>query len=91
MDIRYIVTMKRSVLMVIGKLPEAVQDRFRTLSRVLEAEGPTGPHAWKKYSKLSANEYHYHLNYSYVAVWRHEKNIIIIEVTYAGSRESAPY
>ena len=88
---RYIVTMKRSVLKAIGKLPEAVQDRFRVLTRVLEAKGPTGPHAWKNYSKLSDNEYHCHLKYSYVAIWRHEKKTIIIEVTYAGSREDAPY
>ena len=88
---RYVVIMKRSVLKTIGKLPEAVQDRFRTLTKVLEAEGPTGPHTWKKYSKLGENEYHCHLNYSYVAVWRHEKKTIIIEVTYEGSRENAPY
>ena len=91
MNMRYVVTMKRSVLKAIGKLPEAVQDRFRALTKVLEAEGPTGPHTWKKYSKLGENEYHCHLNYSYVAVWRHEKKTIIIEVTYAGSREDAPY
>lgn len=88
---KYVVTMKRSVLKAIGKMPETVQNRFRALTKVLEAEGPTGPHAWKKYSKLGEYEYHCHLNYSYVAVWRHEKKTIIIEVTYAGSREDAPY
>jgi hypothetical protein len=87
----YAVTMRRSVLKTIERLPEAVKERFRVLSRVLEAEGPTGPHAWKNYSKLSGNEYHCHLNYSYVACWRHEKKTIIIEVYYVGSREDAPY
>jgi mRNA-degrading endonuclease RelE of RelBE toxin-antitoxin system len=88
---RFTVTMKRSVLKAIGKLPEDVQERFRALSRVLEAEGPAGPHAWKNYSKLCDNEYHCHLNYSYIACWRYEKKTIIIEVYYVGSREDAPY
>ena len=87
----YIVTMKRSVLKSIGRLPESIQERFRTLTRVLEQGGATGAHEWQNYSKLSGNEYHCHLTYHYVACWRHEKGTIIIEVYYVGSRENAPY
>ncbi len=31
------------------------------------------------------------LAHKWVACWKHEKNTIIIEVYYAGSRENAPY
>jgi hypothetical protein len=31
------------------------------------------------------------LTYHYVACWRHEKETIIIEVYYVGSREDAPF
>jgi mRNA-degrading endonuclease RelE of RelBE toxin-antitoxin system len=90
-SMRYVVTMKRSVLKVIRKLPESIQERFRALSKVLEAGGPTGPHAWQSYSKLGNNEYHCHITYHYVACWRNYKGTITIEVYYVGSREAAPY
>jgi hypothetical protein len=40
-NMNFVVTMKRSVLKSIGKLPRNVQDRFRVLTKVLEQEGPT--------------------------------------------------
>lgn len=46
---------------------------------------------WAHFSKLGENEYHCHLSYKWVACWRYEKESIIIEVYYAGSRENAPY
>lgn len=49
---------------------------------------------WKNYSKLpelGSNYHHCHLSYSWVAVWREIKDTIVVEVTYAGSRENAPY
>jgi hypothetical protein len=61
------------------------------LIRVLIDSGATGPYNWQNYSKLNVNQYHCHLTYRYVACWRHEKNTIIIEVYYVGSREAAPY
>ena len=56
----------------------------------LRDRGPVQPD-WSKYSKLSSQEYHCHLGYSWAAYWRNEKNTIIIEVYYVGSREKAPY
>jgi hypothetical protein len=91
MNVQYVVTMKRSVLKQIGKLAGNVQERFRALTKVLAADGPSGPHAWMSYSKLGDNEYHCHVTHRYAACWRHEKGTITIEVYYVGSRENAPY
>jgi mRNA-degrading endonuclease RelE of RelBE toxin-antitoxin system len=82
----YKVIIGRKVLRKLPKLPEVVQKRFDLLYEVLHRQGPAGPHQWHNYGKLGENEYHCHLNYSYVACWRHEKKTIIIEVYYAGSR-----
>lgn len=66
------------------------QVRFELLIEDLRDNGPVQPR-WPNYSKLSDTEYHCHLSYKWVAAWRHEKNTIVIEVYYAGSRENAPY
>ena len=87
----YQVIVSKKVFRRISKLPNAVKRRFDVFYEILKHEGPTGPHAWMNYSKLSDNEYHCHLNRSYVACWRHEKKTIAIEVYYVGSREDAPY
>ena len=71
-------------------MPKSVQAVFRDLVKDLELKGPDQP-GWANYSKLSKNEYHCHLSYKWIACWRHEKNTVIIEVYYAGSRENAPY
>ena len=85
------VIIKKSAFKNVRVLPRAVQLKFAALVKVLIDAGASGPHDWQNYSKLNANEYHCHLTYHYVACWRHEKNTIIIEVYYAGSREKAPY
>ncbi|HAJ78357.1 MAG TPA: hypothetical protein DCO75_01180 [Fibrobacteres bacterium] len=87
----YIVTIKNRVCKNIEKLPVPVQEKFKTLLKVLMQSGTNGAVAWQNFSKLSENEYHCHLTYHYVACWRHEKKTIIIEVYYVGSREDAPY
>ena len=46
---------------------------------------------WMNFSKLDENKYHCHLDYNWVAVWYWEKDSIVVEVTYVGSREKAPY
>lgn len=88
---KYTVATKKSVIKRFDRLPEKVQDRFFTLVQLLKSDGPTAGRAFQNYSKLSGNEYHCHLTYHYVACWRHEKETIIIEVYYVGSREDAPY
>ena len=86
---KYLVTMKRRVGKAMAKMPVAEQDK---LARILDltASGPVQPR-WMNYGKLSSSEYHCHLSYHWVACWRHEAGTIEIEVSYAGSRENAPY
>ena len=84
------VKVKKSVLKRIEKLPIRIQEKLITLIEDLEKKGSIQLE-WQNYSKLNENEYHCHLAYKWIACWRHEKNTIIIEVYYAGSRENAPY
>lgn len=73
------------------KLPLKVQSLLEALLLDLSKIGPI-QHEWPNYSKLTHERYHCHLNYSFVAVWEVTDNEIrILEVTYVGSRESAPY
>jgi mRNA-degrading endonuclease RelE of RelBE toxin-antitoxin system len=73
------------------KLPANVRILFGTLLRDLSLDGPIQPE-WPNYSKLTHGRYHCHLNYSFVTVWEVvDKEIRILEVTYVGSREDAPY
>ena len=84
------VTIKRKQLRNLRKLPRKVQDLFVFLEADLKADGPEQP-GWPNYSKLSADTFHCHLNYRYVACWTADKQTITIEVYYVGSREKAPY
>ena len=86
----FIVKIKKQVAKNIKKMPDLVQVIFRELVKDLELKGPYQSD-WANYSKLSSNEYHCHLSHKWVACWRYEKNTVIIEVYYAGSRENAPY
>jgi len=74
----------------LDKMPPAMVQKFFILVEQLRIKGPVA-HSWPNYSKLGKNEYHCHLAYSWVACWRHEANMLIIEVYYAGSRQNAPY
>lgn len=76
------------------KLPRNVREILLTLVRGIEKAGPVRGD-WPNYSKLSAHEHHCHLKKgkpTYVAIWREDKGRIrVIEVTYAGTHEKAPY
>lgn len=87
---RYKVKIKKRVLKKIRALPSAVQEIFDVLQADLQGRGPWLPD-WPNYSKLGFGRFHCHLNYSHVACWTHEKDTIIIEVYYVGSRQGAPY
>ena len=87
---KYNVVMKRKVVRGLQKLPVWVQKKMTILAKDLQEKGPEQP-AWQNYSKLSQTEYHCHLGTSWVACRHHQKNTIIIEVYYVGSREKAPY
>lgn len=87
---KYRVTMKKKVLKTASKLPKSEQSKLALLVDDLKESGPVQP-GWPNYSKLSGQEYHCHLSRKWVVCWRHEKETIVIEVYYAGSRENAPY
>ncbi len=73
------------------KMPLNVRVIFGALIRDLVQYGPAQPE-WPNYSKLTHARFHCHLNYSYAAVWEVVDNEVrILEVTYVGSREDAPY
>lgn len=74
------------------KLPRDVQILYTKLIEDIEQSGPIQK-KWPHFSDLGKNKYHCHLNYRYVACWTYDKKTktCIVEVTYAGSRENAPY
>jgi hypothetical protein len=78
----------------IRKLPGSVQDSLATLVADIQATGPVRGD-WPNYSKLSGTEHHCHIKKgrpTYVAVWEEkDRQIRLVEVTYAGTHEKAPY
>lgn len=86
----YTVRISRQADKTIAKAPRAIQQKFALLLDDLEKEGPIRKD-WPNFSALGNDLYHCHLSYSWVAVWRNEKGSVLVEVEYAGSRESAPY
>ncbi len=89
-NIRWRVFFRRKVEKQVIKMPRTEQVKLANLIEDLESKGPIR-NEWKNFSRLSANKYHCHLSYSWVACWRVENQILEIEVYYAGSRENAPY
>ena len=73
------------------ELPENIKVIFNELIVDLQILGPYRADC-PNYSKLSENRFHCHLTYSYVVVWTiAELEVKIVEITYVGSRENAPY
>lgn len=82
---------KKKVAKSLQKLPKNVREDLQALVADIMKSGPVRGD-WPNYSKLADGSHHCHLNYSYVAVWIVVDNEIrIVEVTYVGSRENAPY
>jgi mRNA-degrading endonuclease RelE of RelBE toxin-antitoxin system len=73
------------------KLPKRVKEIFEALLLDLIKTGPI-QYEWPNFSKLTYDRYHCHLNYSFVVIWEVvNEEIRILEVTYVGTREDAPY
>jgi len=73
------------------KLPPKQRDLLALLVAEMQLGGPV-QQSWPNYSKLGAGLYHSHLSHKWVACWRLEdKELKLITVYYAGSRENAPY
>lgn len=87
---QYKVIWKRKLEKQILQMPQSEQKKFALLVNDLRKAGPIQRN-WKNFSDLGKNKYHCHLSYHWVVCWYCEKNSIILEVTYAGSREKAPY
>lgn len=87
---KYNVVWKRKTGKRINKCPRYVQEKFWLLVRDIEKAGPIQKN-WNNFSALGKNLYHCHLDYKWVAVWYWEQDSIVVEVTYVGSREDAPY
>lgn len=90
MERKYQARIKKKVLRRVLKLPRNVQRAFKSLVLDLEEFGPI-QRGWSNFSDLGRDKYHCHLMGSYVACWTYQKDTLIIEVYYAGSREDAPY
>ena len=86
----YKILIKKSILKSVQKMPKKIQFIFESLLDDLKDKGPIRKE-WPNFSSLGKDEYHCHLSYKWVACWKYEKNTVIIEVYYAGSRENAPY
>ncbi|MBF0207745.1 MAG: cytotoxic translational repressor of toxin-antitoxin stability system [Oligoflexia bacterium] len=85
------VKIKKKFTKHISSFPKNIRENLESLIADLKACGPVRGD-WPNYSKLSDGSHHCHLGYSYVVVWKViDKHIQIIEVTYVGSRENAPY
>lgn len=76
------------------KLPKAIRDIIDVLALEIRKTGPIRGN-WRNYSKLSDTKHHCHIKKgkpTYVAVWEVTGNEIrLVEVTYVGTHEKAPY
>ncbi len=88
------VNIKTKVLKKLSRLPANVRSRLIFLMQELETTGPVRGE-WPNYGKLAPGRHHCHLkkgNPTYVAVWEEVRGEIqLIEVTYVGTHEKAPY
>ena len=88
------VTLRRKVIRQLKRLPDHVRNRLIALMKDIECFGPIRGD-WPNYRQLSNNRHHCHLKKghpTYVAVWKvADKEIRLVEVTYAGTHEKAPY
>jgi mRNA-degrading endonuclease RelE of RelBE toxin-antitoxin system len=88
------VTINRQTEKQLRRLPLNVRNRLFTLLADIEQSGPVRGN-WPNYGKLKRNVHHCHIkkgNPCYVAVWEvHDRTIRLVEVTYVGTHEKAPY
>ncbi|MFZ5425885.1 MAG: type II toxin-antitoxin system RelE family toxin [Thermodesulfobacteriota bacterium] len=80
-----------------GKLPARIRERLDALRMEIAFAGPVQP-AMPHFGRLKGwpgEAYHCHLNKgrpTYVAVWTVEDRVVrLVEVTYVGTHEKAPY
>ncbi len=88
------VVIARKVEKKLGILPLPARSALALLMADIEAGGPARGD-WPNYGKLGIRRHHCHLKKgkpTYVAVWEESATgIRLVEVTYAGTHEKAPY
>lgn len=89
------IDISKKVVRQIQELPDkAVKENLFALLRDIELHGPVRGD-WPNYSKLKQGRHHCHIKKgkpTYVAVWEEQdKKLRLIEVTYVGTHEKAPY
>jgi mRNA-degrading endonuclease RelE of RelBE toxin-antitoxin system len=88
------VTLHRKVDKELQSLPAAVRKHLFRLIYEIELFGPVRGD-WLNYGKLGKKQHHCHIKRgkpTYVAVWKEmDGEIQLVEVTYAGTHENAPY
>lgn len=87
---KYKVLMSSKFNKVIREMPKNARTALYHLIEDISETGPIQPR-YRNYSALGDVTYHCHLSYRWVACWRCEKGMYIVEVEYVGSREKAPY
>jgi mRNA-degrading endonuclease RelE of RelBE toxin-antitoxin system len=88
------ITLSKKAAKQIKALPKKPKENLYVLLRDIELHGPTRGD-WPNYSKLGPGRHHCHFKKgrpTYVAIWEvRDRTIRLIEVTYAGTHEKAPY
>jgi len=91
---RYVVTLTRQAEKQREKLPEKVQGALLFLLHEISRSGPVRGD-WPNYGKLGPKRHHCHIKKgkpTYVAVWQEiGGEIRLVEITYVGTHEKAPY
>ncbi|OGV64922.1 MAG: cytotoxic translational repressor of toxin-antitoxin stability system [Lentisphaerae bacterium RIFOXYB12_FULL_65_16] len=91
---KWTVTIRTRALKQVRDLPEPVRQALVALVREIEEAGPVRGN-WPNYSALPHARHHCHLKKgkpTYVAVWAvRDREIRLVEVTYAGTHGKAPY
>ena len=91
---KWTVTISKRARKHLERLPKPIIKNLVALIREIEVLGPVRGN-WPNYSPLGHDRHHCHIKKSrptYVAVWEvRDKEIRLVEVTYAGTHENAPY
>jgi mRNA-degrading endonuclease RelE of RelBE toxin-antitoxin system len=91
---KWTVNLTKTAKKQVDRLPKAVRQKLAVLLQDIEHSGPIRGN-WQNYSSLGGDRHHCHLRKgrpTYVAFWEvRDKEIRLVEVTYAGTHEKAPY
>ena len=91
---KWTVTTTKRAQKQIAQLPESAMKKLVALILDIQNHGPIRGD-WPNYSAMGKNLHHCHIRRgrpTYVAVWEvKDKEIRMVEVTYAGTHENAPY